>query len=373
MISVAGCGSSSTKATEKPSAGTALPKQMTWSNYDVGSSGYVQVGAIANALTNTYGTSIRMLPSGTSVGRLMPLKSGEASYGFLGDEVYFASEGLYEFASAEWGPQDLRVILQHPETCGMVTTADSGIKTVTDIKGKRVPYVPGAPTLYVKTEALLAFANLTWNDVQKVELPSYAASLKALLENKVDVTASIPTASVMYEIASSPRGIKWLEIPAADKEGWARLHKVAPWLYPDKEDRGAGLKQGQPLELVKYGYPQVVTYASRSADEVYALIKAFDETFNQYKDASPVMPDWAIDKAARIPAGAPYHEGAIKYLKEKGLWTAKMEAWNNEKLKRLQKVQEAWKTVLKEADAKGIAKKDFPAYWMKRRQELVGS
>jgi hypothetical protein len=65
-----------------------LPSMMAWSAYDIGSRGYVQAAAISNALTKQYGTKIRILPSGTSVGRLMPMKTGAATYGFLADEVF---------------------------------------------------------------------------------------------------------------------------------------------------------------------------------------------------------------------------------------------------------------------------------------------
>lgn len=383
LLAVAGCGGE--QGTAQPGSGgkattaggeggeaAGLPQMMTWSAYDVGSGGYIQVGAIANAITNKEGVQVRILPSGTSVGRVTPLKTGAASYGFLGDEAYFAAEGLYEFAGYEWGPQDLRVLLNHPSFIGMAVTKKSGIKTLADLKGKRVAYVPGAPTLYVKTEAMLAFAGLTWDDVQKVELPSYAASGKALIEDKVDAAAFLPTASVMYELQASPMGIYWPEFPVDDTEGWARLQKIASWCFPTKENRGAGLEGGEPRGIVGYGYPQLATYADRDANEVYALVKAIDETYDMYKDADPVMPDWTLDKSGHAPAGAPFHEGAIKYLREKGIWTEQDEQWNAQALDRQQKVLAAWQTALDEATKQRIPEKEFPNFWLEKKKELVG-
>ena len=74
-------------AQSKPS----IPETMIWSTYDVGSSGYVQASAIADAFAKKYGTRIRLLPSGTDVGRLTPLAIGRVSFGFLANEVYFSS------------------------------------------------------------------------------------------------------------------------------------------------------------------------------------------------------------------------------------------------------------------------------------------
>jgi TRAP transporter TAXI family solute receptor len=349
---------------------SGLPGMMTWSAYDVGSRGYVQAAAISNALTKKHGSKVRILPSGTSVGRLMPLKTGAATYGFLADETYFAAEAIYEFAYPEWGPQDLRVILAHPAPTSMAATAKSGIRTPKDFKGKRIGWVLGASTLNVKTEAFLAFAGLTWNDVQKVEMPSYAAALKGLIEGKIDATNAGITAPLMYELESSPQGIFWPEFPASDMEGWKRVQQVAPWLSPGKCDTGPGLKKGQPKEIPFFTYPQLVTYAKQNTNEVYALVKGVDETFDMYKDADPEMPEWAISRSGRTPAGAPFHEGAIRYLKEKGIWTAQSDQWNKKFLERLRKVQEAWKMAMEEAGVKKIPEKDFSEFWLKKRKEI---
>ena len=100
-----------------PGAGASeakLPKSMVWSCYDVGASGYMQASAIADAFSRKFNSRIRLLPSGTSIGRLMPLAANRVECGFLASEVYFAAEGLYDFATVQWGPQDLRLVLAHP-------------------------------------------------------------------------------------------------------------------------------------------------------------------------------------------------------------------------------------------------------------------
>ena len=328
---------------------SGLPGMMTWSAFDVGSRGYVQGAAISNALTKKYGAKVRILPSGTSVGRLMPLKTGAANYGLLADETYFAVEALYEFAFPDWGPQDLRVLLAHPGPISLVATAKSGIKAVKDCRGKRIGWIPGASTNNVKTEAFLAFAGLTWKDVQRVDLPSYAAAGKGLTEGKIDAISYGITAPLLYELEASPQGISWPEFPASDVEGWKRIQQLTPWLRPGKCDMGPGFKKGQFKEIPFYTYPQLVCYAKQDVNEVYALVKGFDETFDMYKAVDPEMPEWAISKSGKTPAGAPFHEGAIRYLKERGIWTAESDQWNTKFVERLKKVREAWKTAVEEA------------------------
>ncbi len=348
-----------------------LPEMMTWSAFDVGSRGYVQGAAISNALTKKYKTKVRILPSGTSIGRVQPLKTGAASYGLLADETFFAVEGLYEFSNINWGPQDLRVALAHPAPVGMVATAKSGIKTLKDLKGKRVAWIPGASTNNVKNEAYLAFAGYTWKDVQRVEMPSYNAAMKGLIEDRVDAMNVGITAPTLYELETSPMGISWPEFPPGDKEGWRRMNAFAPWLSPGKCAIGPGITKGQPKDLISYAYPQLTTYAKQDAEEVYSLVKGFDETFDMYKNADPELPEWAIARAGRPPAGAPFHEGAIRYLKEKGIWKAEFDPWNNKFAERTKKLQEAWKAALQEAKSKGVGEKDFPEFWLNKRKGIA--
>jgi len=349
----------------------SLPKTMIWSCYDVGASGYVQASAIADAFVKKYGIRVRLLPSGTSIGRLMPLTTGRVNCGFLANEVFFAVEGLYDFSTIEWGPQDLRVLLAHPTTIALATTKESGIKTIKDLKDKRVSWIPGAPTLNIKAEAFLAFGGLTWNDVKRVEFPSYGAACKALIEGKTDASVVSTSASIMYELETSPRGLFWVQFPPSDKEGWDRMLKIAPFLNPKKETIGAGISKENPVYLPGYRYPMITVYANADTKWVYNFVKALDQTYSLYEKAHAVMPDWKISDSGVPPADAPFHEGAIKYLREKGVWTAKDDEWNKARIEHLKKVQKAWEKTVAEAEAKKIKSKEFPEFWLKQRAEAL--
>jgi len=348
-----------------------LPGTMFWSCYDVGSSGYTQASAIATAFTEKYGTRIRLLPSGTSIGRIIPVVTKRVDVGFLANEVYFAVEGIYDFSSIEWGPQDLRLIFAHPTTIAMATTKTSGIKTLRDLKGKRVAWIPGAPTLNVKTTAFLAFADLTWNDVRKVEFSSYASSLRALINGTVDTANASTTASIMYELETCPRGVYWPPVPPDDKTGWKRMQKIAPFLSPYQETIGAGITKEKPVWLAHYRYPMITVPADADEQWVYNFAKAMDEAFSLYKDVNAVMPLWRIGQSGVPPADAPFHKGAIRYLKEKGIWTAKDDVWNKNRIEHLKKVQRAWNKATKEAEVKKIKSKKFPEFWLKERAKAL--
>ncbi|MET4698389.1 TRAP transporter TAXI family solute receptor [Constrictibacter sp. MBR-5] len=319
-----------------------LPRTMVWTAYDLGSSGYAEASGIANALMKKYDMRVRIVPSGTSIGRLLPVTTGKAGYGYLANETYFAAEGSYDFATQQWGPQDLRIVLGRLAGNGLACAGDAGIDTLADLKGKRIGYVKGNPSVNVKTDASLAFAGLTQNDVQPVWFGSYGALKTAIIANQLDCFSSVTTSANTREMEASPRGIAWPEFPPEDKAGWERISAVADFFQPLKETAGAGISKEKPKNLIGYRYPMIVTYARQSDDEVYALIKGIDEVFEDFAGTTGSAQNWALNIAGKPPADAPWHDGAIRYLKEKGVWDAEAQAWQEQRLERLKKVMSAW-------------------------------
>ncbi len=329
-----------------------LPRTMIWTSYDLGSSGYAEASAIANAIMKKYNTRVRIVPSGTSIGRLLPVTTDKAQYGFLANEAYFASEGTFDFAVPSWGPQDIRIALGKPAANALAVAADAGIKTPYDLKGKRIGYVKGNPSVNVKQDAYLAFAGLTRDDIEVVWYGSYAALKDAVIQNQIDGYSSVTTSGNMREIEASPRGLSYMEYPPDDKEGWEKLKAVASFFEPMRETRGAGLSEDNPKNLIGVRYPMITTYARTSDDEVYNLVKAIDSVYEDFKDSTSTGIDWELARAGRPPADGPWHDGTIRLMKERGLWRPEDQAWHEERLARLEKVIEAW----------GNAQEEFNVY-----------
>lgn len=348
-----------------------LPSSMTWSSYDVGSAGYAEASAMADAFGKKYGTKVRIQPSGSSIGRLQPVIQKRADVGFLATEAFFATEGTEDFAAKRWGPQDLRVLAGRPSSFGMPTAKDANIKTFDDLRGKRLALVAGNPSLNVKCEGYISFGGLTFDDVEIVMFPTYAAGMSSIAAGQSDATCTTTTPSQMYELAESPRGIHWLGVPTDDKKGWDRMQAVAPYLGPIVETVGAGLSKDNPVEIVSYRYPVLIARADMTDEQAYNFVKAMDETFDMYKDATAVMPRWNLEQSGKPPADAPYHPGAIKYLKEKGIWDDQAEKWNDARLKRLKALQAAWETTMSEG--KDLPDEKFAELWQKNRNAALAS
>lgn len=349
-----------------------VPKTMQWTAADVGSSGYIEATAIANALIEKFGTRIRIVPSGTSIGRMMQLKQGRVNMGFLANECFFATEAMYDFSTREWGPQDLRALMGREALFGIVTAKDAGIKTIADLKGRRVARIQAHPSTNFKIEGELAFAGLTWDDVDAIEVPGYSAGIQAVIDGNVDAAGAVVGASLLRELEASPRGIYWPPVPADDAEGWDRMNAVAPLFAPSTMTNGPGASPENPVPMVAYRYPILSVYADRSADEVYELTKAIASAYDLYKKSAPVMAGYDVNQAGHPPFDAPVHEGARRYYEEIGIWTDKDEAWNAKRLARLEKVQEAWTAATEEADEKNVPDAKWPAFWEDYRKANLG-
>lgn len=348
-----------------------LPSTMIWSTYDVGSTGYVEASAIADAFGKQYGTRVRLQPSGTAIGRVKPLKDRRVSHAWLANELFFSVEGLYEYCTPDWGPQDLRTLLGRVNSLSVVATKVSGIKEPKDLKGKRFAIARANSSVNIKVEPILAFAGLTWNDLELVEFPSYGATLKALVEGRADCAGVAPNAAALRELEASQYGIGWVALDAANKEGWARAQRVVPFVEPFQETIGAGLSDANPVWMMGYRYPMITVAADANTDEAYAMTKAVAESYDTYKDANPIMPRWQVSKSGTPPMDAAFHDGAIRYLKEAGLWKPEHQQWQDSMLKRHAVLQAAWKEMMANDPAKSADGPELQKLWDPRRAEAL--
>ena len=348
-----------------------LPKTMVWSTYGLASSSYPEASAFADALMKKYNVRVRLKPSGTGIGRLLPLKKNRVSIAFLGSESFFASEGIYDFAAKNWGPQNLRVILARPNTFGIAVPANTDIINIADLKGKRIAYTTANPSVNVKVEAIMSFADLNWNDVKKTVFPSFTASIKALQTGKIDAAGAVPSGPGVYELAASKKGIRWLNMPKSNINAWDKLQNIIPFMHPEIETLGAGLSKDNSAELGGYRYPTLTVYAKTSEDEVYNFIKAIDLSYELFKNITPVMNRWKIDLAVGTPVDAPIHKGTIKYLKEKNLWSTEDEKWNNMRIERLNTLLKGWEKFL--TKNKNLKDEDFKSKWLEERKLLLAN
>lgn len=340
-----------------------LPPQISWTAYDTGSSGFNMAVAIGQQ-AKKYGTDVRVLAAGNDTARLAPLRSGRAVASAMGTGVYYAQEGVFEFGTREWGPQQIQIMLSSISCNGaMVGVAkDTGVKEIKDLKGKRVGIVVGSPALTQNAYAILAFGGLTPNDVKLVEFSGYGAMWKGIVNNDADAGFASTISAQPKEAETSPRGLIWPPTPAADKAGWERLLKMAPYFQPHQVTCGAGISKENPVDGATFAYPIFSAYASLPADQVHAMTKLMITEYPNYKDATPGA-DGFDPKKQSLEWAVPYHAGAVRALKEAGVWTDKAEKHNQALVKRQEVLADAWKdyNATKPSDDK------FAAGWIAAR------
>jgi TRAP transporter TAXI family solute receptor len=303
---------------------------------------------VGKAMKDKRGMDTRVLPAGNDVARLAPLKGGRAQASYMGIGVYFAQEGVFEFAVKEWGPQELRLILASSD-CNAISLGvakDTGVKQVSDLKGKRVGMVVGSPALNQNAFAVLAFGGLTRNDVKLVEFSSYSAMWKGIINNEVDAAIASTISGQAKEAEASPRGLLYPPTPAADKAGWARLNKLGPYYAPHKATCGVGMNAQNPVELPNYPYPILMAYPSQSADDIYGITKAMIADYPAYKDGAPGAAGLELARQ-NLTWVLPYHDGAVRAFKEEGVWKAEHDAHQQKALARQATLAAAWTAYLK--------------------------
>jgi uncharacterized protein len=345
--------------------GAGLPRNMAWSAYNLGSTGYNQVVAIGKALKDHYGVSLRVLPGQNDVSRLLPLRSGRVQLSANGVATYFAQEGVFQFAAPDWGPLPLRLVLSSngDSNQALAVAADTGVKQFADLKGKRVPWVRGAPALNVSTEAFLACAGLGWNDVVRVEYPGYDAMWTGIVNGQIDAAFATTVSGPTRRLEASPRGIFWPPVPHADEACWAAIARVGPYITPHVATRGAGISEANPHEGGTYPYPLLIGLDTTDDAMVYAVTRAIHEHYDDYKDADPGAIGWALDRQL-LQWVVPYHPGAVRYLREAGVWSDAEDAHNARLLERQRVLGEAWATLDRKDFASDAA---FVSRWLEVR------
>ncbi len=343
----------------------ALPRNLAWSAYNLGTTGYNQAVAIGKVLKDHYGVTLRVLPGKNDVSRLLPLVRGRVQFSANGVATYFAQEGVFQFANPEWGPLPLRLVLTSngDSNQALAVAADTGVTRFAELRGRRVPYVRGAPSLNVSTEAFLACGGLTWDDVERVEFPGYNAMWTGIVNGQIDAAYATTVSGPTRKLEASPRGIFWPPAPHGDDACWAGIMRIAPYFTPHVASRGAGISAADPHEGATYPYPLLIALDDTDEAMVHALARVIHRHYDEFKDADPGAIGWALERQL-FQWVVPYHAGAVRYFREVGVWTDAMEAHNQRLLARQRVLARTWAEVKAAEPVTGDA---FVAAWLNAR------
>tara|TARA_R110002020_G_scaffold36894_72_gene111200 strand:- start:1127 stop:2086 length:960 start_codon:yes stop_codon:yes gene_type:complete len=142
-----------------------------------------------------------------------------------------------------------------PSPVGMMVAADSGIKTIADLKGKRVAWgMPAQASLQPYIVGSLANGGLTPDDVVQVPVASVGNGVQALTSGTVDATLFALRAGKVVEADAALGGILWLPYDGS-AEAVERMQAVAPEAYlVDVAADGKVVGVPSPIQTMAYDY-----------------------------------------------------------------------------------------------------------------------
>ncbi len=345
-----------------------LPSQISWTAYGTTSSGYAQSVGLGNMLKAKYDTDLRIIPGKNDVSRMLPLKAGQSEICACGIASYFGQEGVFMFASPQWGPTPLYNLFNNigRNGAGLIVAGDLGVKSYADLKGKRVTWVRGSPALNLNSTAVLAFAGLTWDDVEVITMPGWGQSMQAIIDGQADAAYGSTISSKYNQINASPRGLIHLPFPHDDKEAWKRANAIAPHWYPVEVTNAVAIENnpggGKSFEGAGFPYPIFVSLPNMEDDIAYSLTKAVMENYETFKDSGPGMDGYQV-KNQNLSWIFPYHPGAIRYWKEIGEWTDDNQANTDALNERNDVLAAAWE----DFTSMDVAEDEYEIKWLEVR------
>lgn len=280
---------------------------------------YYPLGGGLAAILSKYvpGVEATAEVTGGSVANLQLIGTGKSEIGFtMADVAWDAYNGLSKFKDKKVGVRALAVF--YPNRMQVVTLEGKGIEKVTDFKGRRVATgSPGSGTEVMTMRMIEAFGLDPDKDVNRERL-SLAESVSALKDGKVDAltwVGGVPTPGLTDLAATPGKTIKLIDHgDAAD----GMRKKYGP-LYV-KNKILANAYPGEPRETTNVDvWNLLVVPESASEDMIYQITKTLyekkDELVRVHKDAAFLSLDNQMTGGSPIP----FHPGALKYYKERGL------------------------------------------------------
>jgi TRAP transporter TAXI family solute receptor len=270
------------------------------------------------ALAKIYGEKIpdtrpSVQATKASVENLNLLQQGKGELAFtLGDSLAFAWEGNEEAGFRNKLTKLRGMAAIYPNYIQVVASKDSGIKTLADLKGKRLSV--GAPKsgTELNARAILQGAGLTYKDLGKVEYLPFGESVDLMKNRQLDATlqsAGLGVAAIR-DLASSV-DIVVVEVPGSviDKVGAPYVKATIP-----ANTYTGQMADIQTAAVVNY----LVTRSDLKDDLVYAMTKATFDNLPELAAAHSAGKEITLDGALKgMPI--PLHPGAERYFREKGV------------------------------------------------------
>jgi uncharacterized protein len=279
-------------------------------------------GAAIAKVASDGGLNLRVKPFGGTSAYVPGVNAGEQQFGLANElETHYAVTGEVIYKGK---PQpDLRAVaILTPLYSEFFVAKDSPIKTIPDLKGKRVPSgYASQRVIEVLIKGSLANGGLSYADVQQVPVPNVAGGADEFLQGKTDVFLFAVGSGKVAEVnAKIP--LRVLPIDHS-KEAMDRLRKFIPVAYATQLKPGRG-RAGVDEPTWVYAYDYLVLANDKVADDVvYKLAKLMHDHKAELAANFGALGGFDPKRMNKDLGQVKFHPGAIKYYKEIGEWPPK--------------------------------------------------
>ncbi len=301
-----------------PAASIAQQKTYAIGTGGTGGVYYPLGGAVANVLSkNLPRVQATAEVTGGSVDNLKLIASGQSEIGFtMADAALDAQNGIDKFKSAKVPLRTLLVL--YPNRMHVVTIDGTGVDKMSDLKGKRVSTgSPGSATEVMAFRVIEA-AGLDKDKDMKRERLSVAESVNAIKDRKIDAffwVGGLPTAAVT-DLAATP-AVKMKLVDHADLAD--KMNAKYGKLYT-ASTIPAGAYPGTTAPNKNTDVWNIlVTGDKMSDDDAYLIVKTLIEKKADLVAVHKEAEAFSMDNQVQDRSPIPFHPGALRYFKEKGV------------------------------------------------------
>jgi TRAP transporter TAXI family solute receptor len=279
-------------------------------------------GAAVAKVAADGGLNLRVKPFGGTSAYVPGVNAGEQHFGLANElETHFAVTGTAIYKDK--AQKDLRVVaVLTPLYSEFFVAKDSPIKTIADLKGKRVPTgYASQRVLDVLTQGTLANGGLSYADIQQVPVPNVVGGAGEFEQGNADVFMFALGAGKVSEV-NSKVAVRLLPIDHS-KEAMERMRKFIPVAYATQV-KPSKVNTGVEEPTWVYAYDYLVLANDKVADDVvYKLAKLLHDHKAELAANFGALGGFDPNRMAKDLGPVQFHPGAIKYYKEIGAWPPK--------------------------------------------------
>ena len=273
---------------------------------------YAYGGALGNQIKTSTGIDVNVVSTDGSKANILGIHAGNYQLGTVQSDVMaYAYAGTRSFEK-EGKLDSFRVIGGLYAEAVQLVTMDPSIKSVSDLKGKKVSIGAAGSGVYFNAIDILSAAGMTEDDIIP-QYQSFGDSADALKDGKIDaafIVAGAPTPAITELCLAANASL----VPI-DGDIAAKLMADSP--YYTAYTIPAGTYNGQSVDVTTVTVKATLIVSTTASEEdVYNITKAIFDNIDAISHAK--RSELSVENAT-TGMTAPFHKGAAKYFAEKGI------------------------------------------------------